>query len=76
VGFPILAMPPGAQLWAKALPYTHYIRVQIEQLQMGAPLHYSVPAPLWMLVATLCMGLAAAQLLRVASGQPDTWGKR
>jgi ABC-2 type transport system permease protein len=76
VAFPIVAMPWGAQLWAKALPYTHYIRLQMEQLQMGAPLAVSLATPMWMAVAT-AVGLAAtAVALRSAAAQPASWGRR
>ncbi len=76
VGFPILAMPWGAQLWARALPFTHYIRVQMEQLQMGAPLAVSLATPLWMLLASALLLLASTLGLRAAADQPATWGKR
>ncbi len=76
VGFPVQSMPWGAQLWAKALPYTHYIRLQMEQLQMGAPVSVSLATPVWMVLATLLvLGLAALALCRAAV-QPDTWGRR
>lgn len=76
VGFPLLAMPWGAQLWAQALPFTHYIRVQMAQLQMGAPLQVSLATPLWMLLATAVLLGASAMALRRAADQPATWGKR
>ena len=76
VGFPLVAMPFLAQAWAMLLPYTHYIRVQMEQLQMGAPLVHSVAAPLWMILAiVLLLAPAAAALVRAAHA-PGTWGGR
>ena len=76
VGFPLVAMPALAQLWAALLPYTHYIRVQMEQLQMGAPLIYSLAAPLWMLLATALLLAASAAALVRAARAPATWGGR
>ena len=76
VGFPLVAMPLLAQAWALLLPYTHYIRVQMEQLQMGAPLMYSVAAPLWMLLATALLLAASAAALVRAARAPATWGGR
>jgi ABC-2 type transport system permease protein len=76
VGFPLLAMPPLAQAWALALPYTHYIRLQIEQLQMGAPIAVSLAAPLWMTLASALLLVGAALALRRAAGEPASWGKR
>ncbi|MDT8992970.1 ABC transporter permease [Curvibacter sp. APW13] len=76
VGFPIQSMPWGAQLWAQALPFTHYIRLQMEQLQMGAPLAVSLATPLWMFVAAMVLLLGSAAALRRAAVQPASWGKR
>ena len=76
VGFPLVAMPWGAHLWAQCLPYTHYLRLQMEQLQMGAPLRYSLWTPPCMAaIALLLLGLSALALRRAAA-QPETWGKR
>ncbi|HVR52142.1 MAG TPA: ABC transporter permease [Pseudorhodoferax sp.] len=76
IAFPLLAMPAAARAWAMALPFTHYARVQVEQLQMGAPLSLSLATPLWMLLATAVLLAASALLLRRAAAQPDSWGKR
>lgn len=76
VGFPLVAMPAAARAWALALPYTHYARVQIEQLQMGAPLVYSMATPLWMAVAALALLAASAGLVGRAAKAPESWGKR
>ncbi len=76
VGFPLVAMPLLAQMWASLLPYTHYIRVQMEQLQMGAPLAYSVGTPLWMVLGTAVLLAASAAALVRAAAAPDTWGGR
>ncbi len=76
VGFPLLAMPMGARLWAELLPYTHYIRLQMEQLQMGAPVAISLATPLWMALATAILLGVCVPLLQRAATQPQTWGKR
>lgn len=76
VGFPLVAMPALAQLWAALLPYTHYIRVQMEQLQMGAPLAYSAATPLWMVLGTAVLLAATATALGRAARAPDSWGGR
>jgi ABC-2 type transport system permease protein len=76
VGFPLVAMPFLAQIWAGLLPYTHYIRVQMEQLQMGAPAVYSVATPLWMVLGTGVLLAASAGALVRAAGAPDSWGGR
>lgn len=76
VGFPLVAMPALAQLWAALLPYTHYVRVQMEQLQMGAPLAYSAATPLWIVVGTAVLLAATATALGRAARAPDSWGGR
>lgn len=76
VGFPLLAMPALARGWAYCLPYTHYIRIQIEQLQMGAPVSYSMPSLVWMALATPLAGGLCAWSLRRAAAQPKSWGQR
>lgn len=74
--FPLSAMPASARLWANSLPFTHYLRVQIEQLQMGAPLRYSMPALIWMPLVTLLLLAFSARMLAGAAQQPQSWGAR
>ncbi|MCE1191778.1 MAG: ABC transporter permease [Acidovorax sp.] len=76
VAFPLAGMPASARAWAEAMPFTHYIRLQIEQLQMGAPLATSVPTMAGLLVATVVLWLVAALGLRSAAHHPATWGGR
>lgn len=76
VGFPVVAMPAAAQAWAYALPYTHYVRVQIEQLQMGAPIRYSLSTVAGLGLATVLSLLASAWALQRAARVPATWGQR
>jgi len=76
VGFPLVAMPWLARKWAELLPFTHYIRVQMEQLQMGAPLAYSAATPLWMVLGTAVLLAASAAALARAARAPDSWGGR
>jgi ABC-2 type transport system permease protein len=69
-------MPVTARMWAQALPYTHYIRLQTEQLQMAAPLRASAPTlGALLLAAAILLGLSAPLLDRL-SRQPAQWGKR
>lgn len=75
-GFPLGSMPVLARGWAQLLPYTHYIRLQMEQLQMGAPLRYSVPILAGLLAATLFSGLSCALLFGRAARRTERWGGR
>lgn len=76
VGFPLQSMPPLARTWAELLPYTHYVRLQIAQLQMAAPLQISIPVLAGLLAALLVLGVCAALWLVRAVGQPQRWGGR
>ena len=76
VGFPLAGMPASARAWAEAMPYTHYIRLQIEQLQMGAPLRSSAATMAALLIATAVLWLLATLGLHLAQRQPVTWGGR
>lgn len=76
VAFPLQSMPPLARGWAELLPYTHYIRLQMEQLQMGAPLAYSLPILTGLTLATLALLLLCPTWLNKAASQPETWGGR
>ena len=76
VAFPLSAMPGSARAWAEAMPFTHYIRLQIEQLQMGALLGNSVSTMVALLVATGVLWLIGAMGLHLAAQSPDTWGGR
>ena len=76
VAFPLAGMPASARAWALAMPFTHYIRLQIEQLQMGAPLATSVSTMVGLLVAAGILWLVSAAGLRLAAQRPESWGGR
>lgn len=76
VGFPLQSMPVLARGWAELLPYTHYIRLQMEQLQMAAPLSYSALTLMALALAAIILVAFCAPLLNRCAGQPETWGGR
>ncbi len=76
VGFPLQSMPVLARGWAELLPYTHYIRLQMEQLQMNAPLYYSLPILAGLIGMAAVLLLACVPLLKSAAGKPESWGGR
>ncbi|GAB4090906.1 ABC transporter permease [Hydrogenophaga soli] len=68
VGFPLAAMSGGARAWALAMPYTHYIRLQTEQLQMGTPVAHSAATVAGLAVAAAVLwGLAGLAVHRLQS---------
>ena len=76
VGFPLLAMPASAHNWAIAMPYTHYARLQIEQLQMGAPVAQSLAVVSGFVLVTLTILLVATGGLCKGLRHPEKWGWR
>jgi ABC-2 type transport system permease protein len=69
-------MPVLARGWAELLPYTHYIRLQMEQLQMAAPLSYSAKTLMLLTLVAIIFVLLCSPLLNRCASQPDTWGGR
>ena len=43
VTFPVSDMPLGAQVWRSLLPISHYIEIQLAQVNSGAPLSLAMP---------------------------------
>lgn len=76
VGFPLLAMPDSARSWALSMPFTHYARLQMEQLLMGAPVAQSVPILGGLTLATIVLTVLATTGLWRSLKRPDQWGKR
>lgn len=76
VTFPYIAINDSAKYWTDILPLTHYLKLHIDQLQMGAPLALSFPIVYGFIVATVIMLLLTALLTKRALARPDRWGAR
>ena len=76
VGFPLQSMPVLARGWAELLPYTHYVRLQIEQLQMAAPWQNSALALIALALAAILLIVLCVPLLMRTAKQPASWGGR
>ncbi len=74
-GFPLLAMPLGARIWADSLPLTHYLHMMNNTWMAGAPLRFGIGPVALLLLFTLGFGAAAYLRLSWRVKQPDTWGK-
>ena len=74
-GFPMLAMPTGARLWAEALPLTHYLPLLNNTWIAGAPLRVGLAPLAVLLLFTLGFGAAAWLRLAARVRQPASWGK-
>ena len=76
VGFPLQSMPVLARLWAELLPYTHYVRLQMEQLQMAVPWSNSALALASLALIAIALIVLCVPLLMRAATQPASWGGR
>jgi ABC-2 type transport system permease protein len=74
-GFPLLAMPPAARIWAEALPLTHFIGLLNNTWLAGAPLRYGVGALGVLLLFMALFGALGYWLLARRIAQPDSWGR-
>lgn len=76
VTFPLSSMPDAAGKWAEFMPLTHYLRLQISQLQMSVPASYAIEPLLWMSVAVLVSLLLSTMAVSRAIRLPHRWGAR
>jgi ABC-2 type transport system permease protein len=74
-GFPLLAMPISARIWAESLPLTHYLQLLNNTWMAGAPLLAGLEALAVLLAFTLVLGTAAYMRLASRVTHPATWGK-
>jgi len=68
---PVLGAPLFTRIWSQALPFSHYVKLQMEQMFMGSPASVSLP---WLGVlagvAAAAFALAVFILSRAARRQP------
>lgn len=76
VTFPYIAINDSAKYWTDTLPLTHYLKLHIAQLQMGAPIAFSIPIIYGFIIATFILLLLTALLTKRALKRPDRWGAR
>jgi ABC-2 type transport system permease protein len=74
-GFPVMAMPLVARVWAESLPLTHYLPLLNRTWMAGAPLRYGLGDIGVLLAFTLGFGALAYLLLSRRVKQPESWGK-
>lgn len=76
VTFPYIAINEQAKHWSDILPLTHYLKLQIAQLQMQAPLALSLPTIYGLTLATVIAMGVAGLLTKRALNNPHRWGAR
>lgn len=74
-GFPTMAMPIAARVWAESLPLTHFIPLLNNTWLAGAPLRYSLGQLGVLLLFTLGFGLLGYLRLARRVQQPESWGQ-
>lgn len=74
--FPLQGAPWFTRLWSDLLPYTAYLRLQTQQLDIGSALAVSVWPMGILLLFVLIAGVAGVGLLGRASRDPTAWGRR
>jgi ABC-2 type transport system permease protein len=74
-GFPLLAMPLGARIWAESLPLTHFLPLLNRTWMAGAPLRYGLADIAVLFSFTLGFGVLAYLLLARRVARPESWGQ-
>ncbi|MDO4682418.1 MAG: ABC transporter permease [Lautropia sp.] len=74
--FPLIGGPLFTQIWSYLLPFTAYVQLQMQQLDMGAPWHVSMWQVSAMLMFLVIAGPIGMALYRRAADDPASWGQR
>lgn len=74
-GFPLLAMPPLAKVWAQSLPLTHYLQLQTRHWLAGAPFQYGIGEMLVLCGFAVGCSAVGIFLLHKRGSLPAAWGK-
>ncbi|HNP34329.1 MAG TPA: ABC transporter permease, partial [Woeseiaceae bacterium] len=74
--FPLQGAPWFTRFWSELLPFTAYLKLQAQQLDMGSSLAVSVWPLSVLLLFVLIPGVGGVVLLGRASRDPAAWGRR
>lgn len=74
--YPLVAMPPAAQMLASTLPLTHWLDIQNQQWLAGAPLSTAWPSLLVLLLMTVLPLWLGLRLLQRSAFKQENWGAR
>ena len=74
--FPETEGPLFTQVWSKLLPYTAYVKLQMQQIDMGSPLGVSLWPLGTLLLFIVIAGIPALRLFGRAARDPASWGRR
>jgi len=74
--FPTIGAPLATRIWSAILPYTTYLRLQIQQMYMASPMNTSL-IQIFILILFVAVPLwPAFLLLDSAARKPRAWGHR
>ena len=74
--FPLQGAPWFTRLWSDLLPYTAYLKLQAQQLDIGSSMTVSIWPLVTMLLFVLVAGVVGGWLLGRAAHDPAAWGRR
>ena len=72
--FPTIAMSQGMQWFSKIFPYTHYLKIYINEAMKGLDLRYSL-ASFWILSLFIILPIFLIPRLRLFLTHEKYWGK-
>ena len=74
--FPTAGGSLFVRLWSELLPFTAYLKLQAQQMDVGSPLAVSARPAGAMLLYTMLVGAAGLLLYARAARDPAAWGRR
>jgi len=74
--FPMQGAPLFAQAWSRLLPLTRYLKLQVQQLELGADWTASLPTVGGLLLFMLVAGGIGLVLYGRGARDPAAWGQR
>ncbi|MDP8033334.1 ABC transporter permease [Pasteurella atlantica] len=76
VTYPLVAMPKVAQIIATMLPLTHYLQLQIAQIQTQQNWHLGLATSYGFIIAIIIMMILATLFTAIALKRKHRWGMR
>lgn len=74
--FPVIEGPLFSQIWSRLLPFTAYVKLQMQQVHMGSPWQVSMRQLGVLLAFVVIAGLPGAWAYGRAARDPAAWGRR
>ena len=75
VSFPRAAMPPAGQAWSAALPLSHFLQLQIEQVIADASIRVSLPLLGVLVLFAVVLPTISLRRMGFVTRTPSFWGR-